>query len=164
MRNRPVTMTNLARPFGALLVALAFSGATTALAAADDERQAVIEAMQAWEQAVESGDYEALREYYAEDAVYYPNGTAPIVGRDAIIARNRERGSTSEVDIRQRPDDVRVNGDWAVYSCLARIGMPGSDGADGTERFVRVLLVMEKAEDGRWRILRDIDNTTPETF
>jgi uncharacterized protein (TIGR02246 family) len=133
-------------------------------AAEDADRQAVIDTMQAWEKAVETADYEALEDFYADDALYYPNNTAPIVGRAAIIARNRQRGSASMVDIEQRPDDVYVNGNWAVYSCLARIRLPGRDGANDNERFVRVLLLMEKGEDGRWRILRDIDNTTPETF
>lgn len=146
---------------GAAVLALV---AATVFAADEAERQAVIDAMQGWERAVESADYEALQDYYVDGAIYYPNGTAPIVGRAAIIARNRERGSASSVDITQMPDDVTVNGNWAVYSCLARIRLPDSAGGDGKARFVRVLLLMEKGDDGRWRILRDIDNTTPETF
>jgi ketosteroid isomerase-like protein len=31
-------------------------------------------------------------------------------------------------------------------------------------RFVRVLLILQKDSDGQWKILRDIDNATPETF
>lgn len=138
--------------------------ASVLLAADDAERRAVIDAMQGWEKAVETGDYEALGDFYANDAVYYPNDTAPIVGRAAIVARNRQRGSASAVDIVQRPDDVRVNGNWAIYSCLARVRLPGREGGNDSVRFVRVLLLMEKGEDGRWRILRDIDNSTPETF
>jgi uncharacterized protein (TIGR02246 family) len=145
-------------------IVLAFVAATAA-ASEEAERKAVIDAMQGWERAVESADYEALQDYYVEGAVYYPNSTAPIVGRAAIIARNRQRGSASKVDITQMPDDVRVNGNWAVYSCLARIRVLSAGGdKEEAARVVRVLLVMEKGDDGRWRILRDIDNTTPETF
>ncbi len=137
---------------------------TAAATANEAERQAIIDAMQGWERAVEAADYEALQDYYVDGAIYYPDGLAPIVGRAAILARNRERGSESPVDITQMPDDVRVNGTWAVYSCLARIRLTGSQAESDQARFVRVVLVMEKGEDGRWRILRDIDNTTPETF
>lgn len=158
---RAAQMRKLSPFCGAAVLALV---AATVFAADETERQAVIDAMQGWEQAVESADYEALRDYYVDGAIYYPNGTAPIVGRAAITARNRERGSASSVDITQMPDDVAVNGNWAVYSCLARIRLPDSAGGDDNARFVRVLLLMEKGDDGRWRILRDIDNTTPETF
>ena len=137
-----------------------------AAAAAVDtpDEQAVVAAMQGWEAAVESGDYEALAGFYTEDAVFYPNGVAPIVGRDRILERNRQRGSRGAVNIMQRVDDVEVNGNWAVYSCLARVEATASEGTAPAARFSRVLLLMERGEDGRWRIHRDIDNETPETW
>lgn len=127
-------------------------------ASAADERAAVIETMQAWERAVEARDYDALADFYVADAVYYPRGAAPISGRDAIIARNRDRGSTGHVEITQHVDDVQIRGEWAIYSCLAEISVAET----GATRYARVLLVMQRDEDGRWRILRDIDNDTPE--
>lgn len=125
-----------------------------------DERAAVVEAMQAWERAVEARRYDELADYYAVDAIYYPHEAAAIVGRDAIIARNRDRGSAASVDITQHVDDVQVNGSWAVYSCVAEIRVSGAGNA--STRHVRVLLLMQRGEDGRWRIFRDIDNGTPD--
>lgn len=141
---------------GALWLGSAAAGAA--------EREAVIAAMQAWEAAVESGDYETLADFYTGDAIFYPNGVEPIVGRDQILERNRQRGTRGPVDITQRVDDVQVNGTWAVYSCLARVQASGGDGQPPAARFVRVMLLLEKGDDGRWRIHRDIDNETPETF
>lgn len=147
-----------------LIVAAAALSFDAAAAVDTPEEEAVVAAMQAWEAAVESGDYEALAGFYTEDAVFYPNGAAPIVGRDQILDRNRQRGSRGSVNIMQRVDDVEINGSWAVYSCLARVEATASEGAAPAARFSRVLLLMERGEDGRWRIHRDIDNETPETW
>ena len=132
--------------------------------AATAERQAVIDAMQSWEAAVEAGDYDRLAAHYMEDAIYYPHEMEPIVGRDAIIQRNRARGQAARVDIMQKVDDVQVHHDWAIYSCLARVAVTAEEGATPSVRHVRVLLVMQKDTDGRWKILRDIDNSPPEKF
>lgn len=136
--------------------------AIPALADAAAERAAIVATMQHWEAAVESGDFGQLADYYTEDAVYYPNHSAPVVGRERILERNRQRGSGTAVTIEQRVDNVDVNGNWAVYSCVARIEVsrPGSDAP--AIRQARVLLVMRQGEDGRWRIYRDIDNDPPE--
>jgi uncharacterized protein (TIGR02246 family) len=140
---------------------ISFSG-ETANADAAEERAALIEAMQAWERAVESNDYEELEKFYAEDAIYYPNDSAPIVGRENIIERNRQRGGEAPVDITQQVDDVQVHRDWAIYTCLARIRVSKPGGGAASERHARVLLVMKKSVDGQWQIFRDIDNSTPE--
>ncbi len=141
-------------------VALLAAAAVPALAQQADEKAAVIQTMQQWEVAVETGDYERLAKFYTHDAIYYPNHSAPLVGRDKIIERNRQRGARGTVEITQRVDNVELNGDWAVYSCLAQVVLSGDD----AERYVRVLLLMQRGEDGQWRIHRDIDNQTPETF
>lgn len=133
-----------------------------AAASETDERQAVIDAMRSWERAVEAADYQALEAHYMEDAVYYPHNSAPVIGREAIIERNRRRGTASSVEIVQKVDDVQVHHDWAIYSCLAQVRTGDTDG-DAVPH-VRVLLVMQKDTDGRWKILRDIDNGTPERF
>lgn len=126
------------------------------------EQQAVIDAMQAWETAVEQRDYDALANRYTDDAIYYPHGRAPLIGREAIMESQRSRGTRGDVDIVQQVDDVSINGDWAVYSCRASVRVAGAD-PEAAVREVRVLLVMERGEDGVWRIHRDIDNVPPAT-
>lgn len=156
MRLRSHTVFLLTPLLGAAVLA---SGAASANP--DEERAAIIAVMQAWERAVETRDYDALDRYYARDAVYYPNGASPIVGRSAIINRNRQRGSDATVDITQHVDDVQIRGNWAIYSCLAEIRLQNANGRDSA-RYARVLLIMQKGPDGQWRILRDIDNDTPD--
>jgi ketosteroid isomerase-like protein len=153
------TMPNIAfAPFCCAAMISLFSNAQ----ADPSERQAIIDSMQGWERAVESADYQRLGNYYMEHAVYYPNGAPPVVGRDAIVERNRQRGSSAAVRITQKVDDIQIQKDWAIYSCLASIAISTDSGE--SLRYVRVLLVMQKDTDGRWKILRDMDNTTPETF
>lgn len=142
----------------------AITAPAPASAAEQQERRAVTESMQSWEAAVEAGDYDRLAAHYMEDAIYYPHGAEPIVGRDAIIERNRARGNAARVDITQEVDDIQVHYDWAIYSCIARVAVTAEKGAAPSVRYVRVLLVMQKDVDGRWKILRDIDNGTPETL
>jgi uncharacterized protein (TIGR02246 family) len=133
-----------------------------ALADPARDRAAIIDAMQSWERAVEARDYETLETFYTEDAIFYPNNAGPVVGRAAILERNRQRGSDAVVDIRQQVDDISINGNWAVYSCVARIEVSTPGTQEKAVRHARVLLVMEKDEAGRWRIHRDIDNDLPE--
>lgn len=128
------------------------------------ERQAIVESMQAWERAVEGEDYDLLDNHYMEHAVYYPNNAPPVAGRAAIVERNRQRGAASAVEITQKIDDILIHNDWAAYSCLARIAVRASADRSESVRFVRVLLILQKDSDGQWKILRDIDNATPETF
>jgi len=155
-------MGNIA--FAPLCCGLAMAFFLSTAYAEPSERQAIVDAMQAWERAVESGNYGLLEGFYMEDAIYYPNNSPPVVGRDAILERNRERGSASAVQITQKVDDIQIQNNWAVYSCLARISMPGSANSAESLRYVRVLLIMQKDKDGQWKILRDMDNATPETF
>ena len=148
-----------------IISALCCLGLHPALSVAETERDSVVRMMQEWESAVEARDYGRLADFYTEGAIFYPTGVAPIRGRDAIIERNKGRGSAGEVEITQQVDDVQVNGNWAVYSCLARVQVtPAAGEAPPAARFVRVLLLLEKGADGKWRIHRDIDTTTPETF
>ncbi len=120
--------------------------------------------MLAWETAVETNNYENLENYYTEDAIYYPNNSPPVIGRRNIIDRNRERGSDAIVDITQQVDDVEVHSTWAIYSCLASVKISTPNDNTETVRYVRVLLVMQKDIDGKWKIFRDIDNNTPARF
>ena len=145
------------------LSSVALSNESVAPDVAQD-RAAVIATMQAWEQAIETSNYENLENFYTEDAIYYPNNTSPVVGRKNIIDRNRQRGSDAIVDITQQVDDVEVHDSWAVYSCLARVKVLNPNDNAETVRFVRVLLLMQKDIDGNWRIFRDIDNDTPARF
>ncbi|MEJ8566118.1 YybH family protein [Elongatibacter sediminis] len=157
-------MSRLMISRGALVAGLALAAVlVSARAGADSwsaEERAVIAAMQQWEVAVESGDYDALADLYTEDAIYYPNQVAPVIGRDAIIERNRGRGNRGTVEITQQVDDVEIKGDWAVYSCAARVEVDGGAGESAVGH-VRVLLLMERGADGQWRIHRDIDNQPP---
>jgi uncharacterized protein (TIGR02246 family) len=153
-----------ASPCRAAAFLLCCAGAAICRTAAADparDRAAIIDAMQGWERAVEARDYEALANFYTEDAIFYPNNAEPVVGRAAILERNRQRGSDAVVDIVQQVDDVSINGDWAVYSCIARIDVSAPQTQERAVRYARVLLVMEKDEAGQWRIHRDIDNDPP---
>ena len=145
------------------LSSFALSG-ESAVADVAQDRAAVIDAMQAWENAVETSNYEDLENVYTEDAIYYPNNASPVIGRKNIIDRNRQRGSDAIVEITQQVDDVEVHNNWAVYSCLARVKVLKSNDDSETVRFVMVLLVMQKDIDGQWKIFRDIDNNTPARF
>jgi len=144
-------------------LALAWIGLSQMPVRADNlqDRDAIIDMMAQWEVAVESADFEKLENFYAEDAIYYPNHSHPLTGRNSIVEKNRQRGADAHVDITQQVDNIEVNGDWAVYSCRATVRVSTPQAAEARERQVRVLLLLERGEDGQWRILRDIDNEPP---
>jgi ketosteroid isomerase-like protein len=104
------------------------------------------------------GVAEAFYQFFAEDAVWLPVGSDPVIGRAAVRDRIREAGT---VQLAWQPQAAAVarSGDlgytWGLYESRAR-------GADGRERISRgkYTTIWRKQTDGRWLAVLDIGNPT----
>jgi ketosteroid isomerase-like protein len=99
---------------------------------------------------------EAFFEYLAEDAVWLPNGSEPVLGREAVRDRLREAGRTQLVWEPQFADVARsgeLGYTWGLYESRAR-------GEDGRERVSqgKYTTIWRRQPDGRWRAVLDTGN------
>lgn len=121
-----------------------------------------------WRATYASGDWEALRALYADDAVLMTQGNEKIVGADNIIAFLRRLiDAGAKVEFQFMPEDVVANGDVGFFTAKYRMDITMPDAAAPTIVAGRSFLVY-KWQDGSWKLWRDIDNfapdATPEDF
>lgn len=129
--------------------------------AARDSKTELAAAGAEWNAAYAKGDWTAMRALYADDAWLMTDKTPIAKGADAIIAflrRFRDMGAT--VTFRFENEDVRVDGKIgtviAKYWMTAQ--MPGRPAAHSAGRS----MLIYRREGGRWKLWRDMDNTTPD--
>lgn len=127
-----------------------------AVAHGQGARKSVEGGSQAWEAAWNRGDADGVAALYLENAVVLPPGAEPMRGRAAIrafwqAAIQSSAGSRSELTT----DEVEDLGDVAV-----EIGSYVNTGPDGEHLDHGKYMVVWKRVDGRWRIARDIFNSS----
>jgi uncharacterized protein (TIGR02246 family) len=132
-----------------------------ALAGPNREAEQVSAQGAQWNAAYAAGDWVRLRGLYTDDAWLMSDKAPAAKGADAIIAylrRYRDLGAT--VTFRFENEDVRVDGKLATviakYWMTARL--PGRPEVRSAGRS----LLIYRRESGRWRLWRDMDNTTPD--
>lgn len=138
-----------------LLTATLLAVPGTALAQADYDTKAAIEAMTAkWEAALNAGDAAAMTGLYAKDAALMPPGGEPVKGHDAIT--EVWGGMTSEgVTGKLKAVEVYGMGDMAV-----EVGTYTLNSADGSHLDHGKYMVLYKKVDGEWYLYRDMWNSS----
>ena len=115
----------------------------------------------AFENAVETGNVEAIAALLAPDVIALPPDGPIVAGREAVTqlwaSAIKEHGMTS---CRITTDTLDVVGDMAsdVGRATMTMAPPGGIRETATIKFV----VVWKRLDGRWLLHRDIWNTSPE--
>jgi ketosteroid isomerase-like protein len=146
-----------------VLLSLALSAALAAPAgvAAKDAKAELAEAGAQWNALYAKGDWAAMRALYSDDA-WLMTDKAPIaLGADAIIAflrRYRDQGAT--VTFRFENEDVRVDG--KIGTVVARYWMTAQIPGRPEVRTAGRSLLIYRRESGKWKLWRDMDNTTPD--
>lgn len=120
-----------------------------------DEVRSEIQSMEdAYAEAANANDAEAIAAYFADDAVRLPPNQPMIKGKEDIIANLKENvadddGGTIKFEI----VDLYAAGDYAV-----EIGSWVSTDTAGTETTGKYMSLFEKQEDGQYKCIRDIWN------
>lgn len=79
--------------------------------------------VQAWVDAFNRADVEALAAMYAEDAINHQVANEPVIGRDAIRAMFAEGFAQAEMVC--IPDNIFEDGDWAILEWEDLKGLRG---------------------------------------
>ena len=116
------------------------------------------------EQALSSGDVDALMAEIVDDAVWLPPGQGPVEGKEAI--REFYEGLFSRVRLEGRlsPEDreVVIMGDWAVFRGVLVGTVTPIEGGEPTPLANKVVNLLRREPDGTWRHVWDIWNSMPQ--
>lgn len=137
--------------FATALTATLALGPTHAAHAGDDTRAIVEAANAAWNQALNSGNPQALAALYTEDAILSPGNGKALVGRAEIEALFR--GFVEAGVHNHTLEVIEVGGTDTLIYQVARWSAQGAATADGkTPSFGGVTTsVLEEGQDGAWR-------------
>lgn len=131
----------------------------------DAAKVAIAETRQAFWDAHEMGDADALVELMTDDAALFAPGMEEVRGRDALLEAARQMFEVMTVeDFAIIDQEVEVHGSSAyeltTYSETLQMG----DG-DPTPVRGRYLIVWKQGEDGTWRVHRNLFHfITPSPF
>lgn len=145
-----------------LILLLACLVALPAFAGSD--RQAIIDHGAVWSAAYAARDLEGLMALYEPDAWVMLGGQPALKGREAVRRYFAQAfsGPAGENRIELAIEDVQVKGRLAQLVSLFRLTVQTDPAVPAKVFTGRSLLIYKKGADGRWRIWRDIDNSTPD--
>lgn len=125
-------------------------------------REAVMTAEREWATAAEARDLERSVAFMADDAMMFPPGGAPLVGKAAIREYMASAFATPGFSVTWQPAVVVVaeGGDLAYTHGRSVYTVPGPDGAVVTV-YAKGVAIWRKGSDGTWRCVIDIWNDAP---
>ncbi len=115
-----------------------------------------------WEAAWKAGDAAAVSEYYAEDAVLFPQNEYPIAGKSAIQSGYERIFAAFNVTGSSEVAELEVAGDWGFMrgsytTCVApKEGGRAAENDRGTW-----LWIVRRQADGSWKIARAMGASGP---
>ena len=125
-----------------------------AAAQAGSVRAGIDKAVQAWQKAFNAGDIPAVAAFYTKDALLMPPGADAVTGPEGVqgafagIAKTREQMQLTTTDVTGSGTTALETGKWVMTS------------QDGKHLDHGNYLVFYKKEGGRWKIYRDIWNSS----
>ena len=127
---------------------------------AQGAKAAIEEGAIAWEIAFNAGDGKAVAELYTEDAVLLPPDAERVDGKAAIAEFWQGAIDSGLADADLEPVEVVEVGNLAYEIGVVTLSAPGSD----SERVAvsgKYIVIWQRADDGVWRLHRDIWNMNP---
>lgn len=118
----------------------------------DDER-AIRALVEAWMAATKAGDLGAVLDLMSDDIVFMVPGREPF-GKDEFRAQSEAMRGV-EIDGRAEIRELRVLGDWAWIRNHLTVIVTPPGGGEAARRSGYALSILEKGEDGKWRLARD---------
>ena len=122
----------------------------------DDER-AIRAVVEAWMRASRVGDLDAVLGLMTDDVVFMVPGEEPF-GKDAFAAASRGMNDVT-IDGTSEIVELQVLGDWAFIRNRIVMTVTPPEG-DPMRRSGYTLTLLQKGDDGRWRLARDANMVT----
>lgn len=118
----------------------------------DDER-AIRELIDTWMDASRRGDLETLLGLMTHDIVFMTPGREPF-GKEDFRAQS-EAMSGVKMDGRAEIREIRLLGDWAWIRNHIDLTVTPPGGGEPVHRAGYTLSILQKCDDGKWRLARD---------
>lgn len=128
----------------------------------DQYRSAILAAERGWAAAAKGRDLDRSVSYMADDAIMFPPGAAPVIGKAAIRDYMASGFAIPGFSVTWEPEDVVVadGGDLAYTRSRSVYTFPGADGAIQTVH-AKGVAIWRKGANGDWRCVVDIWNEAP---
>lgn len=108
-----------------------------------------------------AGDPERWIALWAEDGVQLPPGSPPVVGKEAIDAKNSNDLAVNEYsEFAIDNQEVEVNGDLAFARGNFKVTVAAKSGGDPMGFEGKYMTIFRQQPDGTWKIYRDSFNSS----
>jgi len=128
----------------------------------DRDQAAITRQLDLYEQALNSADIDTVMKLYASDAVFMPQHSLPVEGRDAVRTAYRHVFDTIRLDIDFTIDEIGVlSREWAYARTRSNgtVKVLASNQPPAPEAN-QELFLLHRETDGEWRFARYIFSTT----
>jgi uncharacterized protein (TIGR02246 family) len=115
----------------------------------------------AWADAVRRADAAAIAGMVTEDAEFWSQGMAPLVGRAMVEAAMTALLGQYELDQQFEVQELVVSSDLAFARGLERNRVVPRSGGEPREVLQRAFSMIRREPDGRWRFARGMTNQPP---
>ena len=137
---------------------MTFTQAT--IASEDPMSNALTTAVDGYFDAWVHGRIPEMAGYLTTDSEYHPNGSATVSGRDALQAFYQDFVDNYDISLEWQYEQSELRGDWGYVMGVYFIRYAPTGSREEIARGGRFFMDMRLDTDGRWRIRRELTQTT----
>ncbi|MEM7740487.1 MAG: SgcJ/EcaC family oxidoreductase [Pseudomonadota bacterium] len=142
-------------------VAVMITASPTTATSQTDEMAALEAALQAYEDALNSNDAEAVAETFSEDGVWMPQNSLPIEGRDAIKSAYAYFFANVRINAALTIDEiVRTGPDWAFIRSQGLATLVQLESGAEMPAANQEIFILQRQDNGDWKLARYIFTST----
>jgi uncharacterized protein (TIGR02246 family) len=128
-----------------------------------DDEQAIRKLVADWKGAIKNKDVPKLLTFITDDAVFLTSNTPPLKGKKAVESLYRDIFARFNVEQEFTTEEIEVNGDRAFTWGTDALTLIPVTGGNHIKLKGYGMTILRRRPDGSWRIMRGINNMTPET-
>ena len=128
----------------------------------EQDRADLLALSEDWTEDYISGNIDGLMAVMSDDVMILSQKSATVSGTEAVRAYFEARAGKPGVTFKDSLQEIHVNGDSAfVRGDFVLEIAPWEEGKPGFTRHGRYLVLYERNAEGKWKMIRDIDNDMP---
>ncbi len=152
-----------------LLIGILIGGVMTKITKAQisslqrDDEQAIRKLAADWKVAIKNKDVPRLLTFITDDAVFLTSNTPPLKGKKAVESLFRDIFARFNAEQETTNEEIEVDGDRAFTWGTDALTLTPVAGGKLIKLKGYGMTILQRQSDGSWRIMRGINNMTPET-
>jgi uncharacterized protein (TIGR02246 family) len=128
-----------------------------------DDEQAIRTLAEDWKVAIKNKDIPWLLTFITDDAVFLTSNTPPLKGKKAVESLYRNIFARFNVEQKSTTEEIEVAGDRAFTWGTDALTLTPVAGGNPIKLKGYGMTILQRRPDGSWRIMRGMNNMTPET-